>query len=544
MRSPWQVSDLAQKRNYLSSSFYVLALFGWVALTLLALYVVLDISIKETERDFQREATASATEVRQKMQASESVLNGFSAFLYAVESGDRNATMRYAGAATAPYPHIHMLEVAREVSAADRKGFEAEMTRTWEPNFSLRDFSYQGARRWQDVKDKASYWPLVFLYPDNNAVLPLYGLDIDSVPLLSQPLNDAWLRQAQSASRPFRLTEGEPGYLMFQAVPRPSPRLSGDSLRPFGGALTALLAVKASALQPTRIDRRDLVRADFVVPEVGEVSDIPPLFVHEGAPVNSYDQLLPKLHHETLIEVGPQAVRMSFSRQVRWSDLSAFSMRAVAVISLLSLTLVMLYLRRHYIAMRLFETEHERAEFLAMHDPLTDLPNRHLLADRVRQALLRWQRTGAMFALFLIDLDHFKKINDTHGHEGGDHLLKIIAHRISSTLRASDTVARYGGDEFIVLVADVVSEADARSVGEKLLAVVSEPVLFGEAHLRVTCSLGVALCPRDGNDFEALCHQADHAMYKVKNEGRNGVFSESLATAKTRSRDATKAASG
>ena len=538
------VPQLAAKNSYRSSSFYALALVGWVALTLLALYVVLDVSVKDTDREFQRQAAASVMEVRQKMQAAESVLTGFSAFLYAVESGDRNATMRYAGAASSPYPQIYMLEVAREVTAADRAGFEAEMKRSWEPTFSLRDFSYQGARRWQDVKEKASYWPLVFLYPDNNSVMPLYGLDVDSVPLLSHPLRDAWLRQAQSASRPFRLFEGESGYLIFQAVPRPSPRKPGDSLRPFGGALTALVAVKASELRPTRLDSRDNVRADFVVPAAGDVSDVPPLFVHEASPTSSLDHLLPMHQQETVIEVGPQVVRMSFSRQVRWIDLSGFSMRAVAVISLLSLTLVMLYLRRHYVAMRLAETEHERAEFLAMHDPLTDLPNRHLLADRVRQSLLRWQRTGSMFALFLIDLDHFKEINDIHGHEGGDHVLKVVAHRLSNTLRATDTVARYGGDEFIVLVADVLSENDARAVGEKLLAVVGEPVVFGEASLEVTCSLGIALCPRDGSDFESLCHQADHAMYRAKDDGRNGLFSEALGPVRTKFRGATKTSSG
>ena len=544
------MSPSAKQNPYRSSSFYALALVGWVALTLLALYLVLDVSIKQNERDFQREAAGAVMEVRQKMQASESVLTGFAAFLTAVDSGDRNATTRYARAASAPYPQVHMLEVAREVSAADRAGFEAEMKRSWEPGFSLRDFSFQGARRWQDVKPKAAYWPVVFLHPENNAVMPLYGLDLDSVPLLFQPLKDAWLRQTQAASRPLRLMEGESGYVIFQPVPRPTPRLAADALRPFGGPLTALLVVKASALQPSKIDRRDHVRADFVVPESGEVSevggvsDVPPLFAHEAEPASSFDGLLPRFEQRSTIEVGAQVVRMSFARQLRWSDLSGFDMRAVAIISLLSLTLVMMYLRRHYLAMRLAESEHARAEFLAMHDSLTDLPNRHLLTDRVRQALLRWQRTGAMFALFLIDLDNFKEINDRSGHDGGDHLLKTVAHRISNTLRATDTVARYGGDEFIVLVADVLGEADARAVGEKLLAVVAEPVLFGDTRLRVTCSLGIALCPRDGTDFESLCHQADHAMYRVKGEGRNGMFSESFGPLEPASHGASKTASG
>ena len=538
------MADTPSRIAYRASYFYVISLVGWVAVTLLALYVVLDLSINENERDFQRGAAASVTEVRQKLLVNESVLSGFSAFLYAVESSDRLSTTRYASAAMALYPHIHRVEVVREVSAVDRPAFEAEMRRSWAPDFSLRDFSYQGTRRWQDVKPKASYWPVVFLFPGSGSSAQLYGLDVDSVPLLAAPLRDAWLRQSQSASQPFRLTGGELGYVLFQPVPRPEPRKPGAAKHPFGGALTALLVVNAEALRPTQFDVRDRVRADFGSSGTGTVSDVPPLFVHETSDGSAFDSVLPRFKHEAVIEVGAQAIRMNFVRQLRWRDISGFSLRAVAVISLLSLTLVMLYLRRHYIAMRLAETEHERAEFLAMHDPLTDLPNRHLLNDRVRQALLRWQRTGSVFALVMIDLDHFKTINDRHGHAGGDQLLRVAARRISCTLRASDTVARYGGDEFIVLIADVLGEGDARAVAEKLLAVISEPVLFGAEVMQTTCSIGIAFCPRDGTDFESLSHQADHAMYKVKSNGRNGVFAEPTGPLGTPNRTPAGSAAG
>ena len=529
--------DAIHKNSYRSSRFYALALTGWVALSVLASYVALETSINDSEREFRHEVAEAVMELRQKLQANESVLSGFSAFLFAVPGDDRSATTRYAGAAATPYPHVYMLEVAREVPVADVTRFTATMRQHWQANFSLRDFAYQGARRWQEVKPKASYWPLVFMYPDSNAVQALYGLDIDSVPLLSQGLRDAWQSQSQSVTRPFRLFEGDLAYIIFQSVPRPVARMAGDSMTPLGGALIAMLVVKAEMLRPSGLDKRDQVRAEFVLPLAGPgdaavglpASDVPPLFTQDAAPAHRLDALLPLLTQEMVTAVGPQAIRLSFSRQLGWKDLSGSALRAVALISLLSLALVMLYLRRHYLAMKEAESEHARADFLAMHDPLTELPNRHLLADRVRQALLRWQRGGVQFALFLIDLDHFKEINDTQGHEGGDHVLKVVSHRISSTLRATDTVARYGGDEFIVLIADVLGESEARSVGEKLLTVVAEPILFGEVRLRVTASLGVALCPRDGIDFESLCHQADLAMYKVKQEGRNGLSSESLA---------------
>jgi len=501
------VSSRTSSYFHRAISFYVIAVTGWLTLTLLAIYMVFELAIKETERSFQHQVAESVLDLRQKLQANEAVLSGFSAFLYAVEGSDREATMRYASAAITPYPHVYMLEVTREVLAVDRERFQEMMRKEWEPNFTLRDFTYQGARRWQEVKAKPSYWPLVFLYPDTNSVLPLYGLDVDSVPPLSQALRDAWLWQTQVVTRPFTLFEGELAYLIFQAVPRPAPRKSGDNLKPFGKALTALLVVKTSALRPTKLDPRDQVRADLLTSTTDSAS--PAIFMQEAMPVLAIDQMLPNLQVDTTVTVGAQSVRVQFARQVVWGDLAGFAIRAVAAISILSLTLVLLYLRRHYIAMQVADREHERAEFLAMHDPLTELPNRHLLNDRVQQALSRWQRSGAMFALFLIDLDHFKEVNDTYGHDGGDHLLKTIGRRISSTLRATDTVARYGGDEFIVLIADVLGEADAAAVGEKLLAVVAEPVPYHDAMLRVTCSLGNALCPRDGKGCGGVTQRAE-----------------------------------
>lgn len=142
--------------------------------------------------------------------------------------------------------------------------------------------------------------------------------------------------------------------------------------------------------------------------------------------------------------------------------------------------LVAYSVQRHHRAIHTAAIEHERAEYQAMHDALTGLPNRHLLTDRFDQALHRWQRHGTKFALFIIDLDHFKKINDSHGHEAGDAVLIATSARILQAIRASDTVARYGGDEFIVLIADVLNETDALALGEKLCDLLRQPVAWAK----------------------------------------------------------------
>lgn len=166
----------------------------------------------------------------------------------------------------------------------------------------------------------------------------------------------------------------------------------------------------------------------------------------------------------------------------------------------------------------------ERLEFQANHDSLTRLPNRTLLSDRIRQGLLFANRNKKYLALFFIDLDQFKYINDSLGHDIGDTLLKMVAERLGSTLRASDTLARYGGDEFIVLIADLTGEDDADVVARKLQKALLRPFKIYEHELVISCSIGISLFPRDGADVQTLLRHADIALYRTKELGRGSFI--------------------
>ena len=172
-----------------------------------------------------------------------------------------------------------------------------------------------------------------------------------------------------------------------------------------------------------------------------------------------------------------------------------------------------------------------RLEKLAHYDPLTHLPNRRLLADRVEHAIQRANRSRDQHALLFIDLDHFKRINDTIGHAAGDRLLTIIAGRLIKCVRGSDTVARLGGDEFAVLLEDIVAPLDAERVAEKILAVLAEPVLLEGRDWYIGASIGISLTGRDGDDMATLLKNADTAMYRAKEDGRHcfRFFDEGMA---------------
>lgn len=160
--------------------------------------------------------------------------------------------------------------------------------------------------------------------------------------------------------------------------------------------------------------------------------------------------------------------------------------------------------------------------FLAQYDQLTSLPNRILFRDRLEGALKRAERNGTGVALMFIDLDRFKFVNDSLGHDGGDQLLRAVAERIGGAVRAQDTVARLGGDEFTVILEGIIRPEDAAPVAEKVLAQMALPFTLGQHDIIVTCSVGIAVYPGNARDGEELIRAADNAMYRVKDHGRNG----------------------
>ncbi|MBS4097989.1 MAG: EAL domain-containing protein [Sulfuricella sp.] len=159
---------------------------------------------------------------------------------------------------------------------------------------------------------------------------------------------------------------------------------------------------------------------------------------------------------------------------------------------------------------------------LATHDPLTGLPNRTLLVDRLEQAMAHARRSKSFAALMFIDLDRFKIINDSLGHAAGDEVLKSVSGRLRQSLRGTDTVARLGGDEFAVVLDSVTQEHDIAEVAQKILHSVSQPLLIDGHELKVGCSIGISLYPRDGEEQRLLLKNADSALYCVKAQGKNG----------------------
>ncbi len=181
----------------------------------------------------------------------------------------------------------------------------------------------------------------------------------------------------------------------------------------------------------------------------------------------------------------------------------------------------------HYVSVFFDITERKKHEenvrHQAYHDALTGLPNRRLFHDRLTMALLQARREREMLAVMFLDLDHFKEINDTFGHDGGDLLLQEVATRLQKCIRQGDTLSRFGGDEFVLLLPKIKSTRNAVLFAEKVVKALKMPLAMAGRQIGVTASIGISLFPKDGDDPGALVKKADQAMYSAKQKGRDDL---------------------
>lgn len=177
------------------------------------------------------------------------------------------------------------------------------------------------------------------------------------------------------------------------------------------------------------------------------------------------------------------------------------------------------------------DTETKKLQHLSMHDALTHLPNRRLLDDRINHMVQNKSRSGELFAIFFVDLDHFKEVNDSLGHLTGDLLLIQVAKRLQDVIRKGDTIARTGGDEFVLIIDNGASDTHFAAVAEKIQKQFKEPFLINEQKIFSSCSIGISIYPQDGQTAELLLSSADAAMYASKEAGRHqfGFYASGMA---------------
>ncbi|WPB57247.1 diguanylate cyclase domain-containing protein [Xylophilus sp. GOD-11R] len=405
------------------------------------------------------------------------------------------------------FPAVVALQYAPLVPAQDRARFEASvradrsMVAGGYPNFAIHPDG-----------DRASFMPILYNEPDG-LNQRAFGFDASSAP----PLREVQER-ARDSGRPelsglTALVQGGRAVLLRYAVYQrgSSARTVEERRGNYRGQLGMVLdmpSMMAGLLEPGeqhwRVRIEDVGRAD----EPGE-SD---LLFHSAPPGEIYERTAPPLVRDLL--VGGRAWRFTFERDAGLPWLGAVPLAVATGGIALSLLLVVVArgFRRNYetVAQRERRSRHD-----ALHDYLTGLPNRGFFEQTLQRALERAAERHERVALLFIDLDHFKRINDAHGHAVGDAVLRNVAERLQNTLRGGDTVARLGGDEFVVLLPQV-RDGTWQLTAQRVHDAMSHPISDGELQLWITLSIGVAVFPDDAGDAATLMRRADGAMYRAK----------------------------
>jgi len=338
------------------------------------------------------------------------------------------------------------------------------------------------------------------------------------VPFLRRAMNESLQRRAPVASQPFRLVEGNLAYVVFCPISETFQRDDSPLALTILDELVVDMVVDAAKLV-------DL--AKFPVSHGGTV-----LVYHKDfGPEDPKGQLLgisgkarspietalfPSFVYMKPLATMGEPFSLMVKRQVGWSDLSLGLLALQAVLTLTSSLMFVAYLRAQQRSRALQIEDKTRLWQLANHDTLTGLPNRMLLMDRLEQLLARMLRQGKSLAVMFLDLDDFKQVNDTYGHEVGDQLLKFVAERLRAAVRADDTVARLCGDEFIILMESVENREVLETVRQKIQQKLFDGFLLEGQLIRVRISTGIAIFPEDGDSPEALIKQADMRMYAEK----------------------------
>ena len=480
---------------------------------------------------FNQEVYASRTAITLRMKSYEQILRGGMGLFAASIDVSRENWRRYVTTLRMEeaYPGIQGIGYAPLVAHADKA---AHLAALWKEGFTNYEVLPRG--------DRSVYIPVLFREPFDSLNRRALGFDMSAEPIRRKAMELARDTGAAALTGKVRLvvdneTQNPVSVIMFMPVyeHNTSP-ITIDSRR---------AALKGYVFAPFRV--RELIDAtlgerlteagvDLELFESVAIAKETLLYDRDREPHFADANFHPLFATQQTLELGGQTWTLvmrtlprfenSIDRTQSWLILGGGTLLSLLLLGFLY-SLATQHANVHDRASQLtqdLQQSEQRFRHLAHHDPLTGLPNRTLLQDQFARALGRARRSNNNLAILFIDLDRFKTINDSLGHSAGDALLREVADRIRLTVREFDTVARMGGDEFVILLTDLAEPADAGRVAQHVLVSLAKVTIIDGHPLHVTSSIGISLFPDDGEDFDELLKHADAAMYLAKENGRNG----------------------
>ena len=476
---------------------YHVVVIIWVILFVTVMSGIVAVDLQRAEKKFADHANMHFHQANDRVHFNESVLEGFAAMVSTSNSHDRARIRTYAQKMLKQYPHIFMFEIVEKVSHDQLKGFTEYYRRSVDPEFEVKAFGYETDRRWHPVKEMPYHMPIVFMEPCPPESRKVLGLDISSNGFFMRALEESIRLKRSISSDPFKLVEGDLAYLVHRPIPEPDK--GGLAQVGNSGAQGGLvmLVIRADTL---------LDRASHVLPGMRELlynssfssTDTEGhLHLHEGSEVGWLEsRIFPRLSMNKVLDSQSQPFVLLVERQLGWSIISWGKLGLTLLIALITFGVMVVYARL-YLRKDIERTETTARLFhLANHDALTGLANRNLLTDRLSHAITQTARQEGQLAVLFLDLEEFKEVNDTYGHDAGDGVLKRAAERLRACVRAGDTVARLGGDEFVLVLENISGQGDVDHVVEKIKTGFEQPFDVNSHSIMLGINIGSAVYPR------------------------------------------------
>lgn len=497
---------------------YINLFITWLAFCVTITFFLVSTSIKDAESRFIQYSNAYAEHIYDKASSNQVILEGFAALFGAFGNKDAQEVSHYARQVIENHPHISTLEIVQTVPRDDLDQFRQQQRKAGYTNFQIKTFGYDSDRKWHYAKDKAVYYPIVFMEPMRPEAAEMLGLDVGSVDFLRPAILQSITQKRAVSSRPFRLVQGPQAYVIFMPVRPGRLGRAGDRAQAAPMYTVNMVVYADKMAWPDKMpppENLHLVvhHRDF------HAEDVAGQLVHIEQPVQGAIERLLFPQYSFQKEIGP-FLNILVEKQVGWDDMNLPLLAMIVLVSLISSSMLLVYIREHHRNSQAEAQSKKQLWFLANHDALTGLPNRNLFMNRMEQAIARAQRQGRNFGILFLDLNGFKQINDTYGHAAGDQLLKLFARKLQTCIRAEDSVGRLGGDEFVVLLEGITDAEVMASVTKKIRDSLSRPVTILEHSFTISTSIGKATYPMHGKTPDELLRFADSKMYAEKHPAR------------------------
>lgn len=496
---------------------YHLVVLMWVILFVAVMTGIVAVDLQRAEKKFADHTNMCFQQVNERVRINETVLEGFSAMISAANDMDRTRIRIFAQQMLKQYPHIFKFEIVEKVPYQKLETFTEYYRQHLHPDFEVKAFSYETDRQWQVVKKMPYHLPIVFMEPITPQSRKVLGLDIGSNAFFMHSFRASEQQQRMLSTEPFTLVQGHLAYLLHRPI---AQSINGEkSAFSKSGAQGgfAELVIRADTLLDSAAHILPGMRVLLYRPPFSSTD--PKGYLHRYEAEESgwlESRLFPRLSLSRSLDSESQPFVLLIEQQLGWSIISWGKLGLTLLMALTTFAVVIVYARLYY------QSEMQRAEttvrlfHLANHDALTGLANRNLLNDRLSHAISQTARQRGQLAVLFLDVEEFKAVNDTYGHEIGDGILKRAAERLRACVRAGDTIARMGGDEFVLVLENIDGQIDVDHVIDKIKTGFEQPFYVDTESIKLGITVGSAIYPENGTDMDALIRYADCSMYRNK----------------------------